>query len=262
MLRLTSVAVLAVLSLSPPQSRDAEIDALKREVAQLKAQQAQMQRDLQAIMQLLQNLARPQPQQAQGQPEVPGLIGSSLPLAGEPVMGSAGARVTVAEISDYHCPFCRRNVLQTFPQLDAEFIKSGRVAYTFIDYPIAQLHPDAFQSHEAAACAADQGKFWEMHRSLFATNPVKDAAALTAKAKEAGLDVAAFASCLSSGKHAGAIRDSVARMERLGIQGTPMTVIGLTPAPGQPMTIVKYVYGAQPYGAFKQAIDEVLAQAK
>jgi hypothetical protein len=49
-------------------------------------------------------------------------------------------------------------------------------------------------------------------------------------------------------------------MEQLGISGTPMTVIGLTPPPGQPLKIVKYVYGAQPFSAFKEAIDSVLAQ--
>jgi protein-disulfide isomerase len=259
MLKVSSVALLALLSLSPPQSRDAEIEALKREIAQLRTQQAQMQRDLQAIMQLLQQLARPQ---QQGPPEVPGLIGAMIPTAGEPVLGSPSAKVMVAEISDYHCPFCRRNMVQTFPQLEAEFIRSGRVAYTFIDYPIAQLHPDAAKSHAAAACAADQGKFWELHRSLFATPPVKDVAGLTAKAKEVGLDTEAFTACLTSGKHDAAIQASVARMEGLGIQGTPMVVIGVAPAPGQPMKVVKYIYGAQPYTVFKQGIEEVLGQAK
>jgi predicted DsbA family dithiol-disulfide isomerase len=56
------------------------------------------------------------------------------------------------------------------------------------------------------------------------------------------------------------VQASVARMEQLGISGTPMTVIGLTPAPGQPMKVVKYVYGAQTFSVFKQAIDSVLAQ--
>lgn len=260
MLKITSVALVALLSLSPPQSQDAEIEALKREVAALKAQQATMMRELQAIKSLLQQLARPQ--QAPGPPEVPGLIGSSIPLEGEPTMGEQSAKVTIVEVSDYHCPFCRRSAQQTFPQIVSEYVKSGKAQYAFVDYPIAQLHPDAFRSHEAAACAADQGKFWEMHTSLWTTTPLRDAASLTAKAGSLGLDTAAFKACMDSGKHSAAIRDSVSRMERLGISGTPMTVVGLTPAPGQPMTIVKYIYGAMPYSAFKSAIDEVLAQAR
>ena len=262
MLKLTSVALVALLSLSPPQSQSAEIEALKREVAALKAQQAAMQRDLQAIRTLLQQLAQPRQQQAPEAPEVPGLIGASIALTGEPTMGSQSAKVTIVEVSDYHCPFCRRSAQQVFPQIVSEYVKSGRAQYAFVDYPIAQLHPDAFRSHEAAACAADQGKFWEMHNSLWASTPVRDVESLKGKAASIGLDSAAFAACMSSGKHAASIKDSISRMERLGIGGTPMTVVGLTPSPGQPRTVVKYVYGALPYSAFKSAIDEVLAQAR
>jgi protein-disulfide isomerase len=260
MLKLASVALLAVLSLSPPPSQESDIEALKREVAALKAQQALMMRDLQAIASLLQQMTQPR-QQAQQPPEVPGLVGASIPLAGEPTMGSAGAKVTIVEVSDYHCPFCRRSAQQTFPQIVDEYVKTGKAAYAFVDYPIAQLHPDAFRSHEAAACAGDQGKFWEMHNSLWAGAPVKDAGSLVAKAVAVGVDAQEFTACLSSGKHAAAVRDSVTRMEGLGIGGTPMTLIGLTPAPGQPLKVAKYIYGAMPFAAFKSAIDEVMAAA-
>lgn len=262
MLKLSSIAVLAVLSLSPPPSQNADIEALKREVAALKAQQAEMMRDLQAIKALLQGLAQPRQQQAPSAPEVPGLVGSNISLAGEPTMGHQSAKITIVEVSDYHCPFCQRSAQQTFPQIVSDYVKTGKAQYAFVDYPIAQLHPDAFKSHEAAACAADQGKFWEMHNSLWSARPVRDAESLAAKAVSLGLDAAQFKTCLSSGRHAAAIRDSVSRMEQLGIGGTPMTLIGLTPAPGQPMTVAKYVYGAMPYGAFKSAIDEVLAAAR
>ena len=252
MLKLTSVALLAVLSLSPPQSRDLEIEALRRDIAALKAQQAAMQRDLDAIKSLLQALTQPRG------PEVPGLVGASIPTAGEPTMGSANARVLIVEVSDYHCPFCRRNIQQTFPRLNEEYIKTGKAAYAFVDYPIAELHPDAAKSHEAAACAGDQGRFWEMHTALFAAAPVKDVPSLTGKATALGLDVQAFTACLTGGKHSAAIQESVARMQRLGIGGTPMTVVGIRPAPGQPMKIEQYIYGAQPYEKFKEAIEAVL----
>ena len=130
----------------------------------------------------------------------------------------------------------------------------------FVDYPIAQLHPTAARSHEAANCAGDQGKYWQMHASLFNNPAAKDDAALVAQAKQVGLDTGAFQACLSSGKHADAVKASVSRMEQLGISGTPMMVIGLTPAPGQPMKVLKFVYGAHPYEAFKTEIDAVLAQ--
>ena len=257
--RLAAVTVVALLSLSPPQSQSDEIAALKREIAEMKAQQAAMQRDLQAIKTFLQNAMQPR-QQPQAGHELPGLIGQTIPLAGEPAMGSASAKITLVEVSDYHCPFCRRNAVQTFPQVNADFIATGKARYVFVDYPIASLHPDAFKSHEAADCAGDQGKYWQMHTALFASAPVKDAAGLTQRAQSIGLDAARFSSCLASGRHAASITDSIARMEKLGIGGTPATLIGLTPAPGEPMKITGYVYGAKPYAEFKTQIDAALAK--
>jgi protein-disulfide isomerase len=254
--RLATVTFVAFISLSPPQQSQAEeIAALKRQVQELRDQQAQMQRELAAIKNFLQSLLRPQ---QGGSPDMDSIVGASIPTASEPTMGSSSAKITVMEISDYQCPFCKRQTQQTFPQLVNDYVKTGKVQYIFVDYPIAQLHPTAARSHEAANCAGDQGKYWEMHVSLF-NNPVaKDDSALAAQAKAIGLDIGAFQSCLQSGRHGAAVQASVARMEQLGISGTPMTVIGITPAPGQPMKVVKYIYGAQPYSAFKEAIDSML----
>lgn len=259
--RFASVALVAFVSLSSPmpqQTPAEEIAALKREVQELREQQAQMQRELTAIKNFLQALIQSRQQGQAAGPEAPGLAGASIPTAGEPSMGSASARVTIMEISDYHCPFCRRQVQQTFPEIQSEYIKTGKVQYLFVDYPIAQLHPTAARAHEAANCAGDQGKYWEMHVNLFNNPPAKDDAALLALATAAGVAPGPFQSCLSSGRHTAAVRASVARMEQLGIGGTPMMVIGLTPAPGQPMKVVKFVYGAQPFAAFKDAIDSLL----
>lgn len=258
-IRLGIVAFVGLMSLSPPpqQNPAEEIALLKRQVQELREQQDQMQRELTAIKNFLQSLLQPQ---KPGAPEVPGLVGASIPTANEPAMGSASAKLTIMEISDYQCPFCRRQSQQAFPQLVEEYVKTGKVQYMFVDYPIAQLHPTAARSHEAAICAGDQGKYWEMHVSLFRSPVAKDDAALSAQAKAVGLDMRAFEACLSSGRHAASIQASVGRMEQLGISGTPMTVIGLTPAPGQPLKVLKYVYGAQPYPAFKEAIDSLLGQ--
>jgi protein-disulfide isomerase len=258
MLKVSSVALLAVLSLSPPQSPSDEIAALKREVQALKAQQTAMDRDLQTIKTLLQTLAQQRPAQPAGDQ----FANKTIPIANEPARGSATAKVTIVEVSDYHCPFCRRQTLQTVPQLLTDYVNSGKARYVFVHYPIAQLHPDAFKSHEAANCAGDQGKYWEMHQSLFTNTPVRDAAQLVAQAKSIGLDTAKFSACLSSGRHAVAIRESVERMQELGVGGTPLTLIGLTPAPGAPMKVISSVYGAKPYPEFKAAIDAALAQAR
>ena len=258
--RLTAVTFVALISLSPPMEQNPadEIAALKRQVQELRDQQAQMQRELTAIKNVLQALIGGRQQGQTAEPEVPGLVGAMIPTAGEVSMGSSSAKLTIIEVSDYHCPFCKRQTQQTFPQLGTDYIQTGKARYIFLHYPIAQLHPQAARAHEAAVCANEQGKFWEMHTSLF-TNPItKDDAGLTKLAQGAGLNVQQFNSCLTSGRHTAKIQASVRRMEQLGIQGTPMTLIGYTPAPGQPMKVEKYIYGARPFGDFKATLDELL----
>ena len=255
-LRLASVTVLALLSLSPPQD---DIAALKREIQALKAQQAQMQRDLDAIKSLLQRIA-----QAQDRPAADSFVNKQIAIDGQPAKGNATAKVTLVEVSDYHCPYCRRQMLETMPRVMADYVNTGKVRYVFVDYPIAQLHPDSFKAHEAAACAGDQGKYWQMHDLLFTNSPARDAAQLSTQASLLGLDMKKFGACLNDGNggaHAAAIRSSVLRMQQLGVGGTPLVLIGLTPAPGNPMKVVESIYGAMPYGDFKTALDNVLAQA-
>lgn len=254
--KLATISLVALVSLSPPQNPADELAALKRDIAAMKEQQAQMQRDLDAIKSFLQQVAGGG--RAQPGPEMPGVIGAMVPTDGEPSLGSPAAKVTIMEVSDYHCPFCRRQTQQTFPQINEEFIKVGRARYVFVDYPIAQLHPHAARAHEAAACAGDQGKYWQMHQSLFAAAPANDDATLLSQAQGIGVDASAFSSCLKSGRHAASVQASVTRMEQLGIGGTPMTLLGYTPAPGQPMKVVKFVYGARPYADFKSAIESLL----
>jgi len=104
LLKLSAVSLLALLSLSPPQTPADEIAALKRQMQELKAQQASMLRDLETIKAIL-----TQAQAPAGDP----FVNRSIVIANEPSRGSASAKVTLVEVSDYHCPFCRRQTLQT-----------------------------------------------------------------------------------------------------------------------------------------------------
>jgi protein-disulfide isomerase len=238
---------LACSNSSAQAPRDAE--SLRKEIDALKAQQAEMQKSLEEIREFLRAATG-------GRFGAPSLVNTTFELDGAPSNGQASAPVTIVEISDYHCPFCRRHVQQTQPKLYSEYVQTGKARHVFIHYPIAQLHPDAHKSHEGAMCAADQRKFWELHAKLF-ESPAKTAEQLIALAQSTGLDTAAFRSCLDSGKHAKAVQDSVSRVQKLDINGTPMFLIGKTPAGAGPMTIAKVVEGAQPYEAFRAAIDEV-----
>jgi protein-disulfide isomerase len=239
--------VLACSEPSAQQPKDPE--TLRKEIEALKAQQAEMQKSLEEVREFLK-------QATGGRFGAPSLVNSSFDLAGAPVNGQQSAPVTIVEVSDYHCPFCRRHVQQTQPKLYEDYVKTGKARHVFIHYPIAQLHPDAYKSHEAASCAADQGKFWDLHTRLFDA-PAKTVEQLSGLAQGAGLDMTAFRTCLDSGKHAQAVKDSVARIQKLNISGTPMFLIGRTPSGSQTMTVARIIEGAQPFEAFKMVIDEL-----
>jgi protein-disulfide isomerase len=239
--------VLACTEPSAQSPKDPE--SLRKEIEALKAQQAEMQKSLEEVREFLKAATG-------GRFGMPSLVSSTFDLTGAPVNGQQSAPVTVVEISDYHCPFCRRHVQQTQPRLYEEYVKTGKARHVFIHYPIAQLHPDAYKSHEAASCAGDQGRFWDLHTKLF-DSPVKTNEQLLGLAQASGLDVNAFRACLDSGKYSKAVKDSVARIQKLNISGTPMFLVGKTPAGSQPMTVAKLIEGAQPFDAFKSAIDEV-----
>lgn len=81
-------------------------------------------------------------------------------------LGSDDAKVTLVEFSDFECPFCARHFSQTYPQLKSEYIDTGKLKYVFKHFPLS-FHPNAQKASEAAECAGDQGKFWEMHDLIF-----------------------------------------------------------------------------------------------
>lgn len=251
--RLAGVLCFTLLAGCSDSSAQAPKDtaALQKELEALKASQAEMQKSLEEVRDFLRQVSG-------GRFGAPALVGSSLDIAGAPSNGPAGAPVTLVEISDYHCPFCRRHVQQTQPQVYSEYVRPGKVRHVFIHYPIDQLHPDAYRSHEAASCAGDQGKFWELHAKLFEA-PARTNDDLLKLAPAAGLDVNAFRACLEGGAHAKAVKESVARIQKLGINGTPAFLVGTTPAGGAPMKVTKVIEGAQPFSAFKAALDEALA---
>jgi protein-disulfide isomerase len=99
------------------------------------------------------------------------------PLAAR-TKGVATAPVTVYEMSDFQCPYCKRHVDKTFPALEKEYIATGKVRWVFINYPLPSLHSNAIAAAEFAMCAARQGKFWPAHDLLYrhqsAWAPLKD----------------------------------------------------------------------------------------
>lgn len=168
--------------------------------------------------------------------------------------------MTIVEFSDYQCPFCRRHSSQVLPELVKEYVKTGKVRYVFRDFPIASIHPQAHRLHEAAHCAGDQGRYWEMHDRLFEDSQRTEAKDLAARARVLGLDVQRFERCVAGGVHAARVRQGVADGENARVRGTPTFFVGVTEPDGAPMRPQRLIVGAQPYSAFKQAIDGLLAE--
>ena len=180
-----------------------------------------------------------------------------IDITGAPMLGSPDAIVTMIEFSDYECPFCIRHFEQTWPQIDANFVKTGKLRYVFKDFPVDQLHPAAIRAHEAAQCGAEQGRFWEMHNRLFSAPGTHTPEALTQRAAEAGLDLNAWRDCVQSGRTTERIRASAAFAAELGATGTPAFFIGLIDLATNQVRILQAVTGAQSFEVFARAIDAV-----
>ena len=130
-----------------------------------------------------------------------------------------------------------------------------------MDFPLEFLHKYAFKTHEAANCAGDQGKYWEMNHQIF-TKKGKTAPKyneLLSYGGAIGLDSAAFKQCLDSGKHEAEIRKDIAAGEEAEVKGTPTFFLGLTEPNDSRLKVLTSIKGAQPYSVFKEAFDKLLA---
>ena len=123
-----------------------------------------------------------------------------------PLLGSVSAPLTLVEFTDYQCPFCQRFFLQTFPELKRTYIDTGIVRFYVMDFPLP-AHKNALQAAQAARCASDQGKFWEMHDQMQAHPETLEINELVGYAREFGMNADEFRSCIESGKHRQAVQD-------------------------------------------------------
>ena len=166
--------------------------------------------------------------------------------ANDPSLGSSSAPITIVEFSDFQCPFCQR-AAPTLKQIRAKYGDKVRVVWK--DFPLTQIHPQAFKAAEAGHCAGEQGKFWEFHDHMFGNQAALQPDSLKKYATDMGLDAPKFNACLDSSKYAERVRDGVAAGSRLGVNSTPTVYIN-----GRMLT------GAQPYESFATIIEEELAR--
>ena len=175
---------------------------------------------------------------------------------GKQNMGSKDAPVTVVEFTDYQCPFCLRFTKTTFPSLKKKYIDTGKVRWVALNMPLA-FHKDATKAAQAAHCAGEQNKFWEMREVLF-QNPQKlNVTYLPAHAATLNLDIEAFNACLQSKRHLDTIAKEARDAGSVRLTGTPSFIVGKT----TPDVIDgQVIVGAQPMNMFDAAINKALAQ--
>lgn len=170
---------------------------------------------------------------------------ASASLADDPSWGPEDAKVTIEAFSDFQCPYCKKFAEETLPRLKEEY--GDRVRYIARDLPLASIHPVATAAAEAAACANDQGVYWEYHDLLYQNQSSLSEAALVEYAADAGADQTQFSDCLAARKQMAEVLLDMQDAQRQGVSSTPSFLInGLL------------LSGAQPYSLFQALIDQQL----
>jgi protein-disulfide isomerase len=166
---------------------------------------------------------------------------------GSPSKGPTNAPIELVEFSDFQCPFCFR-ATPTVNQVLSTY--GDRIHFVYRHYPLPN-HPNARPAAEAAACAADQGKFWPYHDKLFEDPSKLGQSELKRNAATLGLDTAKFDTCLDSHKQKDVVDADLRAGQEAGVDGTPAFFIN-----------GRMISGAQPFEVFKKIIDEELELKK
>jgi len=269
--RIVVTAMLVGLSFAPADfgfaQSSKDLSDLKREIEALKNGQVSIQKDLAEIKNmLLQKELQAMKDQQQGRPAQAQAPSAPAPetqttvsIDGGAMKGDKNAKVTLVEFTDYQCPFCSRHFRDTYPQLDNDYVKTGKVRYVLREFPLESIHPNAYKASEAANCSGEQGKYWEMHDRLFSNQNNLGAQELPNHAKALGLDADKFKSCLDNGKFTAKVRKDLNDAQKYGVTGTPTFFVGLTDPKSSDVKAIRKIVGAQTFAAFKDAIDTLLA---
>jgi protein-disulfide isomerase len=174
------------------------------------------------------------------------------------LMGNPNAPVQIMEFADFECPACGNFAVITEPDVRNRIVNTGIASYRFFDFPLP-MHKNTMAASNAAACAADQGKFWEMHDELFRNQPEWNGESdnkdnpkkvFLGYVKSLGMNTDAWEKCFDSQAHQSRILANQAEGVRRHVQSTPTFVIG-----------ARMIPGALSYDAFKAYVDSAAKEA-
>jgi protein-disulfide isomerase len=184
--------------------------------------------------------------------EIPAADSTDTTTAPGYVLGSETAKLEIIEYADFECPACQQFAVLTMPDIRDRYINTGVVRWRFQDFPLYGLHKKTTFAHQGAACANEQGRFWEMHDQLYFNQgkwvPAGNSAKVVRElAKAAGVDLAKYDSCIDAGGFQKRIDASARRGNALGVGSTPTFIVN-----GQ------LIEAAQTFDAFKVIIENAL----
>jgi len=238
------------LSAQPPGNDPDQLAQLQREIASLKQGQKRMEKSLSAMMDILTG-------------KKPPLEDVFVNVSGGPSLGQADAKVTIVEFTDFQCPFCSAYARETLGRIVTDYVKTGKARYVVRNFPLEQAHPLARKAAEAALCALEQGKYWELHDRFFADQRKLAISDILQHADAIGANIDELRSCLEGGGHAAEIAGDLAEGRDLGVLGTPTFFVGsIDPGNKSRMRAVRSISGNVPYRAFEKVIAEVLDASK
>jgi protein-disulfide isomerase len=146
------------------------------------------------------------------------------------IKGSPDAPVEITEYADYQCPFCQTFATIQMPTIEDRLIRTGRLRWRYRDFPLQQHSFSRLAAH-SAACADEQGKYWEQHQRIYDGQSewatLGDAGPKFREYAQAnGLDLKRYDDCMASHKYAGRIQASYEEGVKLGVSSTPTLLVG------------------------------------
>ncbi len=176
-------------------------------------------------------------------------------------VGDPNAPIKIEEYSDFQCPFCRIFFENTEEALLENYVADGTVYFVYHSFG-AFIGAESGQAAEAAYCAGDQAKFWEMHDIIFANQTGENVGAYTdrrlvAFAEKLDLNMDEFNTCFDTSKYNDLVEEDMKNGIAAGIQATPSFIMTYIVQGEEKTTLIE---GAQTIDAFQQAIEAALAE--
>jgi protein-disulfide isomerase len=243
------VPVLSLALLLPLSAQQQNGGISSKQADDIISELRQMKLLLQQQAALLQQLA----QKGQAQQPEPPPTHAKLNLDGFQMLGVKTAPLTMVEFTDYQCPFCQRFHVTSFGELKKTYIDTGKLRFYSRDMPL-DFHPNAMRAAQAARCAIEQGKFWQL-RDVMGANPDKlDIDHLVGFAGDLKMDTNAFRACVTSEKYKKAVESDVVEAMKIGANGTPTFVVGKSTPEGVDGEVM---VGAMPFAMFDDKLKSL-----